>query len=141
MIKKFIGEISKLEKKFYLLLPVVMLAAMMVFAKSNGWETLRQDVFIYVNLMFATICLFFLVKKSTYLLGHFYLSLMGNAAFQGVPKDVILWRYRIMSYGSALLATIAFIWGIYYSADLVMIFSWSLLGITVSSKRLIEEIK
>jgi len=138
MIKKFIGEVSQLEKKLYFLFPIVIVTAMFVFGTYRGWDELRKDTVIYLNLILIVGFVFLLMKKTTYTLGYFYLSLMENAAFQGVPKKVILMRYQLMMWGSSAAAIFAYISGIYFRADLVIMFSWSLLGMTVASERLIK---
>lgn len=129
-------ELTNLEKKWFGLLPIFLITSMIVY----GIEDLWGDGIIYIYLGIAAIIVYFLVRKSTYMLGSFNLSLMGHSAFEGVPKKVILFRYKMMSYSSLVAVGFGFFGGIYYGADLMIIFSWSLFGITVSSRRLVQEV-
>ena len=135
LIKKW-HNLSSLEKKLFGLLPIFLLTAMIVYGVEDIWV----DSMIYIYLGMAAIVVYFLVRKSTYLLGSLYLSLMSHSAFKDVPKRVLLFRYKMISYTSLAAIGVALFSGIYYRADLLIIFSWSLFGVTISSRRLVQDI-
>ena len=141
MFKKLISKITDFEKRLFFLLPAAILSVIVVDVIESNINAIIPSLIFYVYLGILGIISYFLMKKLSYMLGRFYLTLTVKPTIEGFPKKMLLLRYRIMSYSAAFAAAYIYLGGINHDLQIMFIFSWGLLGVMVASRRLVQEIK
>jgi len=134
-------KLPKLELIAFLFFPICVTAAVFVYGNRFGWGDLRLNMDHYAFMVIGSVIAYFLIKKTTLTLGNLSLSLWKGASFKNMPINVLLLRYKISIYFSAVFAIVAFIGGIFYENDLFVLFSWTILGFTVSSQQLLQKVE
>jgi len=130
-------NVSKLEKVAFASFPICVITAIFVFVGRYGWGYMRLEMDMYAFMVIASAVAYYLIKKTTVMIGNFSLNLWNGDSFKNMPVHVLLLRYKISIYFSLVFALFAFGGGIYMGNDLFVLFSWTVLGFTVASQQLL----
>lgn len=133
--------LDQLEKKIVISFLFCVITAIFVFVRRFGWQDFLSEAPVYLFMITASIIAYFLIKKSTLMLGNLSLSLYSNDAFRQLPAHVLMLRYKISIYFSLLFAALAYGMGVYAGNDLFVLFSWTILGFTLSSQQLLHRVQ
>jgi len=131
----------KLEKVAYVACPICVVTAIFVFVHRYGWGNLRLEMDMYAFMVIGSVIAYYLIKKTTLMMGNFSLRLWNGDSFKHMPIHVLLLRYKISIYFSLIFAFFAFGGGIYTGNDLFVLFSWTVLGFSAASQQLLRVVE
>ncbi|MCL1948930.1 MAG: hypothetical protein FWF59_04280 [Turicibacter sp.] len=129
-------KLNHLSTVAWVFFPICVAAAVFVYTNRFGWDYFWLEIDLYGFMAVGSVIAYYLIRKSTLLFGNLSLSLWKGESFRQMPVNVLRVRYKISIYFSAIFALVAFVGGIMVGNDLFVLFSWTILGFTVSSEEL-----